>query len=180
VSRASVRALGVLPLGFFALYLALAAQGGKAADSLWLCHVANLLLGVGLLAGRPRVAAVGIAWIVLGIPLWALDTWRSASLTPVSLLSHLGGLAVGLYAASRLRISFNPWLAALLLFVALRELCRWFTPEARNVNLAHAAYPGWEGMPGGYGGYWLATTLAAAAALWGVGRLLTMCFKGEA
>jgi hypothetical protein len=179
VSRGAFTLLGALPIFFFVLYLATAAQRGKAADSLWMCHVANLLLSIGMFSRSPRLVGIALAWIVLGIPLWALDMWRSGELTQASVLSHLGGLALGMYAAWRLRLSSNPWLAALFVFVALQQLCRWLTPEALNVNLAHAEYAGWEGVFGGYWAYWLATLLAAAAALWGTGRLLTVWFKEE-
>jgi hypothetical protein len=180
VSRAVFTALGGLPLLLFAAYLAAAVHRGTAADSLWMCHLANVLLSVGIVARWPRLVAIALVWIILGIPLWALDAWRSGGTTLVSLGSHIGGLAVGLYAASRLRLSSNPWIPALLLFAAIQQLCRWLTPEALNVNLAHAEYTGWKGALGGYWAYWLLTTLAAAGALWGIGRLLTMCFKREA
>lgn len=179
MSRGAFTLLGALPLFFFVLYLAAAAQRGRAADSLWMCHVANLVLATGIFVRRPRLVGIALAWIVLGIPLWALDMWGSGEVIPASVLSHLGGLAVGMYAAWRLRLSSNPWLGALLLFLAVQQLCRWLTPEALNVNLAHAEYEGWEGAFGGYRGYWLATTLAGAAVLWGVGGLLTLWFKEE-
>lgn len=180
MSRAAFTALGGLPLLFFAAYLAAAVHRGTAADSLWMCHVANVLLSVGIVARWPRLVGIALVWIVLGIPLWALDAWRSGGTTLVSLGSHLGGLAVGLYALWRLRLSSNPWLAALLLLVAIQQLCRWLTPKALNVNLAHAEYAGWEGAFGGYWAYWLVNAVAAAGALWGIGRLLTFWFKGEA
>ena len=179
MSRNALALLGVLPMLFFVLYLAVAMQRGKAAEGLWMCHVANLLLAAGMLTRKPRLVGMALAWIILGIPLWALDVWRSGDVSAVSVLSHLGGLALGIYAAWRLRLSSNPWLAALLLFVALQQLCRWLTPEALNVNLAHAEYEGWNGAFGGYWAYWLVTTLAAAAALWAIGRTLTAWFKEE-
>lgn len=169
------RAVGVLPLLFFVAYFAMALQRGKAADSLWMCHVANLLLSAGIFALSPRLVGIAVLWIILGIPLWALDVWRNAAVTPVSLVSHLGGLALGMYAAWRLRLSSNPWLAALLVFAALQQLCRWLTPEALNVNVAHAPYGEWDGP---YWAYWLVTMLAAAIALWGIGSAL-MWFKGR-
>jgi hypothetical protein len=169
VNRFAFAALGTLPLAFFLAYLAVAFQRGRAADSLWLCHVANLLLAIGMFARSPRLVGIAFSWIVLGLPLWAFDAWRNGDVSLVSGMSHLGGFAVGLYALWRLRLSWNPWLAAVLLFVALRLLCRWLTPAALDVNLAHADWT-----------YWLATTAAAGAALWAIGRMLTSWFKREA
>ena len=177
MSRAAIAALGSVPALLFVAYVTVAAQRGRAADGLWVCHFANLLLALGLFAGSRRVIGLAAALLLAGFPLWALDSWRNGEVTLVSAASHLGGLAVALYALSRVRLSFNPWLAALIVFVALRELCRWVTPEALNVNLAHAAYAGWEDLPGGYAAYWLATTVAAGAALWGAGRVLSSLFK---
>ncbi|HZS68318.1 MAG TPA: hypothetical protein VFA72_14475 [Burkholderiales bacterium] len=167
-------ALGIVPLALFGTYAAVAAQRGRAADALWMCHVANLLLAIGMFACSPRIVGIALLWIAIGIPLWAMDAWLNRTLAPVSLASHLGGLAVGIYAASRLRLSSNPWLGALALFIALQQVCRWWTPPALNVNLAHAAYTGWEGVFGSYAMYWLATTLAAGACLWALGRLLVI------
>jgi hypothetical protein len=176
VSRAAFASLGLLPALFFLAYLALVLQRGRAADSLWMCHVANLILAAGIVADRPRVIAPAVAWIVLGIPLWAFDLWRTGDAIAVSVLSHLGGLAVGLYALSRVRLSYNPWLPALLAYLVVQQLCRWLTPAALNVNLAHRPYEGWEGMPGGYGAYWLMLAVGAALALWGIGRVLMVLF----
>ena len=176
MTRGAMIALGILPALFFFAYFAVALERGRAADGLWMCHIANLILAAGILARRPRAIALAVAWIVLGIPLWAFDLWRAGETSLVSVLSHLGGLAVGLYALSRVRISYNPWLSALLVYLVLQQLCRWLTPAALNVNLAHRAYEGWEGVPGGYGTYWLMLAAAAALALWGIGRLLMVLF----
>jgi len=176
VSRAAFASLAILPALFFVAYFAAAFERGRAADSLWMCHVSNLILAAGILTNRPRVIGLAVAWIVLGIPLWAFDLWRAGGTSLVSVLSHLGGLAVGLYALSLVRISFNPWLPALLLYLIVQQLCRWLTPAEMNVNLAHRAYEGWEGLPGGYGAYWLGLAAAAALALWGIGRLLMILF----
>lgn len=172
MTRALVPALGVVPLALFGTYAAVAAQRGRAADALWMCHVANLVLAIGIFARAPRIIGVAVLWIVIGIPLWAMDAWLNRTMAPVSLASHLGGLAIGMYAASRLRLSSNPWIAALALFIALQQACRWWTPRALNVNVAHAEYAGWEGVFGSYWAYWLVTTLAAAGCLWLLGRLL--------
>jgi hypothetical protein len=176
MSRAGFALLGVLPALFFLAYFAFVLERGKAADSLWMCHVSNLILAAGIVASRPRVIALAVAWIILGIPLWAFDMWRTGEAIPASVLSHLGGLAVGLYALSRVRISYNPWLYALLVYLVVQQLCRWITPAELNVNLAHRVYEGWEGVPGGYSTYWLMLAAGAALALWGIGRLLMVLF----
>jgi hypothetical protein len=167
------RLMGIVPLGLFAAYAAVAVERGRPAEALWMCHIANLLMAIGVFARSPRLIGIAFLWIALGIPLWAMNAWQSGGTTWVSVASHLGGLAFGIYAVSRQRLSSNPWFAALVAFIVLQQACRWWTPEALNVNLAHAEYRTWEGAFGGYWAYWLATTLAAAACLWTIGRLST-------
>lgn len=169
--------LSLAPLSFFLAYMAAAVQDGKGADSLWMCHVANLMLGAGIAGRWPPVIALAVCWIVVGIPLWAYDMALTREVSAVSLLSHLGGLAVGMYALRRVRISYNPWLPALGSYLVIQQLCRWLTPVELNVNLAHRAYEGWQGMPGGYAAYWLGLALSAAIALWAAGRALMVLFR---
>ena len=154
--------MGLVPLGLFAAYAAVAAERRTPAEALWMCHIANLLMAIGVFARSPRLVGIAFLWIVLGIPLWALDAWQRAEVPLVSFVSHLGGLAFGMYAVRRLPLSSNPWLAALAVFLVLQQVCRWWTPPASNINLSHVEWS-----------FWLATSLAAAACLWGIGRLST-------
>lgn len=176
MSRSAFPWLALAPASLFLAYLATALQNGKGADSLWICHVSNLILAVGIAGGRPRVIGLAACWIVVGIPLWTYDMALTGEVSAVSVLSHLGGLAVGVYALRRVRISYNPWLPALVSYLLIQQLCRWLTPVELNVNLAHRAYEGWQGLPGGYAAYWLGLSLAAAIALWTTGRALMALF----
>src|SRR5262249_17148519 len=139
--------LALAPLSFFVAYLAAALQNGTGADSLWMCHVSNLILAAGIAGRWPRVIGLAVCWIVVGIPLWLYDMVQAGEVTVVSVLSHLGGLAFGMYALRRVRISYNPWLPALVVYLVVQQLCRWFTPAELNVNLAHRAYEGWDRLP---------------------------------
>ncbi|HJY77989.1 MAG TPA: hypothetical protein VKE95_15240 [Burkholderiales bacterium] len=168
--------LALAPLSFFVAYLAAALQNGTGADSLWMCHVSNLILAAGIAGRWPRVIGLAVCWIVVGIPLWLYDMVQTGEVTVVSVLSHLGGLAFGMYALRRVRISYNPWLPALVVYLVVQQACRWFTPAELNVNLAHRAYEGWDRLPGGYAAYWLGLTLTGAMALWATGRALIVLF----
>ena len=179
MSRGAFRWLAAAPAFFFLAYLAAALQDGKGAESLWMCHVANLILSAGIAAGWPRAVGLAVSWIVIGIPLWIYDMLNTGEVSAVSVLSHLGGLAVGLYALRRVRISYNPWLPALACYLALQQLCRWLTPAELNVNLAHRPYEGWQDLPGGYVVYWLGLVLAAALALWATGGALMKLFPKQ-
>jgi hypothetical protein len=207
IAAARLRPLGVLPLAFTVAYGVVAAREGRAADTLWMCHVSNALLGIGMLLGpsqggvgrtslraargeeAPRgahaarlpAALVRIAalWIVLGFLLWPLDIWTAGGVTAISIVAHAGGLAVALLAISRIGMTGNPWLPALVLMLAVQQLCRWFTPPELNVNLAHRVYTGFDAWFAGYPVYWLAMTALAALGLWAIGRMLSAAFPAS-
>ena len=166
------RMLGLLPLLFFAGYVYAAIGENRAAESLWMCHVSNLILGIGLLAQRHVLVRMVFPWLVFGVPLWLIDILSSGDERALSTVSHIGGFLVGLYAIWQVRVPANPWLPALLLYLILQQLCRWLTPPSFNVNLSHGIYNGWESWFPNYPIYWIITTLTAAAMLWGIGRLM--------
>ena len=170
------RMLGILPLLFFAAYFYAAVGENRAPEAFWMCHVSNLILGIGVLAQRPALVRMVFPWLVFGVPLWLIDIASSGDERAVSTVSHLGGFLLGLYAICCVRVPTNPWLFALLLFMALQQLCHWLTPASFNVNLSHSIYSGWEGWFPNYPIYWVVTTLTAAAMLWGVGRLMIVAF----
>ena len=171
-----LRTLGILPLAFFAAYGVMAWSEKRADEIFWMCHVANVLLGCALLLDRPKLVRIATLWIVLGIPLWLIDAWVIRDIEAVSVVSHYGGLAVGLYALARIRMSENPWLAGVCLYVVVQQACRLLTDPALNVNLAHQVYAGSRGWFGRYEVYWLMTTVLAAVFLWAIGRLLAVTF----
>ena len=170
------RLVGILPLLFFAAYVYGSVSENRGVESLWMCHVSNLILGIGMLAQRPYLVRMVFPWLVFGVPLWIIDAVTTGHVCPVSTLSHIGGFLVGLYAIWIMRVPTNPWLPAFLLFVVLQQLCRWLTPASFNVNLSHSVYTGWEDRFTNYPLYWVVTTLTAAACLWGIGRLMIVTF----
>jgi len=170
------RMLGILPLLFFVIYTYAAFAENRAAEALWMCHVSNVILGIGMLTQRPVLVRMVFPWLIFGVPLWLIDVVSSGDERTVSTVSHIGGFLVGVYAIWRVRVPVNPWLPALLLFMMFRQLCRWLTPPSLNVNLSHSIYSGWEGWFPNYPVYWVVTTLVAAASLWGLGRLMIVAF----
>lgn len=149
-----VRRLAALPLAFFAAHAGFHVHAGRPEEALWTCTMANLLLGVGLLGSVPTLIASAVAWLILGNLLWAVDLCAGGAFYPTSLLTHVGGLAVG---ASALRVFAWPpgsWWRAALLLLALQQVCRGVTPRAANVNLAFDLYPGMDAFFPGYRWYW--------------------------
>jgi len=167
---------GILPLAFTFAYYVIASREGRAGDTLWMCHLSNALLGLGMLFARPAIVRIAALWLVLGFLLWPLDIWTDGAVTAISILSHAGGLAVALYAVWSLRMTANPWLPAALLMLAVQQLCRWVTPPELNVNLAHRVYTGFEQWFGSYLVYWSTMTALAALGLWAIGRMLMLSF----
>lgn len=157
--------LGLAGLGLFAQKLAHDLPLGLGPNNLWLCHLGNLLMGAGLLAARWPLARVGALWLLPGVAVWLIDIAVTGRTTLPSVLSHLGGLALALQVSRRTPFRPTDALAAWLGFLLVQQACRWWTPAALNVNLAHAIYPGWERFFSGYFVYALVIALGTGAAL---------------
>lgn len=140
----TLRLLGAVALLCFLVHAGYHVASGRVPDVFWGCHVATLLVGIGALLGRAEPIAVGVLWLCFGNPLWVLDISTGGEFLPTSLLTHVGGFMIGLWAAKRVGFPRFSWVRAALGYVALLGLTRVCTPRAANVNLAFAVAPGWE------------------------------------
>jgi hypothetical protein len=166
------RVLGAVPLALFALYFLNASGQERAWESLWVCHVANLFLGLGLVFSSEVLVRSAALVLVPAIPMWIYDMVASQSIDPISLATHLGGAAIAIAAVAKVGMRAGTWRFALAVGLAAQVLARAFSPPALNVNLAHQVYPGWETLFTSYAPYWVFVTLATAAVLWCAERLL--------
>ena len=132
-----LRALGVVPLAFFVLHARYHLGQGTAGHLLWVCTASNLLLAVGLFLDLPMLIRVAVMWLIAGLPLWAWDLMEQVAWPVSTFLTHLGGLAVGLVALSRVRAARRPWVYAFGWYLALQLAARMWTRPELNVNLAH-------------------------------------------
>ncbi|HEX8070521.1 MAG TPA: hypothetical protein VF546_11250 [Pyrinomonadaceae bacterium] len=171
-ARLRFRLLGLLPLFFFGAHALYYWRRGEPDHILWLCNVGNLLLAAGLLLERPVLTRVAAVWLVPGLAVWYWYVVRVYGFVPSSTLAHLGGLGVGLYALSRVRVPRRTWLYALLWYLIVQQVCRFVTRPALNVNVAYSVYEGWAATFGAYWQFWLALTALVAAFLWLLVRLL--------
>jgi hypothetical protein len=146
--------LGLLALAFYAVHCAYHIRQAHPENVLWACHVAAAVIGVGLLGGWPACVAVGVIWLVVGEPLWLFDVATGSELQPTSLLTHVGGLIVGIIGLRQLGTPAHVWWKALLALAALQQLCRWVTPPDANVNVAFAIYPAMRSYFSSYWLYW--------------------------
>ena len=67
------RLLGFLPLAFFLARLGYFIHYGGTSQILWMCHLSNLTLAIGLLFDLPLWVGVSAYWLVLAIPFWVVD-----------------------------------------------------------------------------------------------------------
>ena len=158
------RVLGVALLGAFALHAA-SKDAAHLQEMLWLCHVATVLMALGLLAGWHRVVAAGfLLHVGFGTASWVLDILAHHDTTASSVLVHLLPLAVGAIEVRRKGWPSGVVLPAWLFYSAWVVLCRWVTDPALNVNLSHAA---WGPLARVMGGVWISWAFNAAAMLAG-------------
>jgi hypothetical protein len=165
---APARAWGALALTFYAVHASHHVLRGHPEDLLWACHLGAVCVGVGLLARLPAVNAVGFLWLAVGDALWLLELAGGGELLPTSLLTHVGGLAVGAFGLTRLGMPRGSWLRAIVAFLVLQQLCRFVTPPAANINVAHAVWSGWEGVFPGYAAYQVALLAFGTAGFFAV------------
>jgi len=162
------RAWGGLALAFYAIHASHHVLRGHPEDLLWACHLGAVCVGAGLLARLPAVNAVGFLWLAVGDALWLLELAGGGELIPTSLLTHVGGLAVGALGLARFGMPRHSWWRAILAFLALQQLCRFVTPAAANINVAHAVWSGWEDVFPGYVGYQIVLLAIGAAGFFAV------------
>lgn len=141
------RWVGLLAYACYAAHAAYFLAVDRPSNLLWGCHLASLGVGTGLLLRFPLFIGMGVLSLLWGCPLWILDVLTGGELLPTSLLTHLGGLTLGIYGVQRYGIPRYTWVVLLLTTALLLALSRWLTVPAENVNLAFAAPPGWESLP---------------------------------
>ena len=145
--------LGLLALACFATHAGYHIYHHHPEDLLWGCHVGTATIAVSLLFRSATGNAIGVLFLLLGVPLWLLDVATGGELMPTSVPTHLGGLTIGLLGVGALGMPRHAWWKASLAMIALVLLCRCVTPERANVNVAFHVQPGWEGLFPSHGWY---------------------------
>ena len=171
-----LRLLGIIPLVLFFIKLKSDMRRGKAGDSLWICHVSNLGLSFGLILNLPILVRLSVICIIYGFPLWILEVIRTKEIIVPSILTHLTGLGIGLFAISKVRMTETAWIYALAWFVFIQQISRFVTPVVLNVNLAHRVHNGWEKFFKSYKSFWLCSKMVEGTSLWCIVKVLQSVF----
>jgi len=130
--------------GFYAAHAAEALYLHSVHDSLWACHVACLWIAAGAYFSSGLFAAIGLSWLMIGNPLWVFDLLGGSTLVKTSVLTHLGGLGLGMRGVWRDGFPKGAWWKATLAMLGLVLVSRVLTPAKANVNLSSAVFPGFE------------------------------------
>ena len=131
------RTAGAVLLALWLLLAWMKAQAGVLPEMLWVCHVATLVLSLGLLLNWASASAVGfLLSLAVGLPAYALHLARGGDTTGLSFLLHLLSPLFGWLAWRGRALPRNTALLGLACYAALSALCLAVTPEALNVNLS--------------------------------------------
>jgi len=141
VTPAGARWLGLLGMLFYAGHAGRRALLGHPEHLLWMCHVGALLVATGLLAQVAGINAIGTQWLMAGVPLWLADLARGSEFFPTTLLTHVGGLLLGLVGLRTLGLPHGVWWKSAAALVLLAALSRVVTPAVDDVNLGHSLLP---------------------------------------
>ena len=173
------RSLGALPLLFFSISYLDNWRNGDPAGILWICHVSNLLLAVGIFSNIQYLNRIAVMWIIPGFVIWLANGAAMGTLSIIGGISHIGSLLIAFYVLRSIYIGKLVWPHAFTFYLCLQLLSRFLTPQKLNVNLSHAVWPGWEGLFQEYYQYWIFTTVMIILGLWLLNLLLWRLFPDK-
>jgi hypothetical protein len=128
--------LGLAAVTFFVIHAGRQLLAGTPGNLVWACHVADLCVGLGLLVRKPTLCAAGVLVLIVGVPLWLINLAYGGAFYATSVLTHVGGLTVGLLGLRKTGMPREAWLAAVGIIGVLILAARIFTHPAANINLA--------------------------------------------
>jgi len=171
MSPGRLRLIGFLPLIFFLGQVIHYWRFGGLGNLAWMCNVGNLLLAIGLFLNHKELIRASAIWTVPGLGVWICYVGLGGG--PSSAIAHLGGIIVGLFVLSYVRMDRIAWLYAFAWYLFVQVVSRNLTTPHLNVNVVYRIQPGWENAFGSFWKFWLVMTLAVAVALWLIGFVLS-------
>ena len=170
---------GFLALGSFFLVLFSYISAGKTSEILWLCHISNLLLALGIFLRLPQLVRPAALCIIPGLFLWFGDALATGDISRTSIVSHTAGLGAAILAMYLFGTEANAWIYAIIWVLLVQQVGRFITVPEVNVNLAHGIYPGWEKIFRAYWQYWIFIIGTAAAVMFGLNRIFMLAFPAR-
>jgi hypothetical protein len=160
--------MGVLPLLIFAYRLMQYIQVGTPDWIMYNCHLSTLLLAVAMFTEWKPGIRIAAIWLIIGLPMWLIDAWVTQVIWVASIVSHLGGALLALYAIRRVRATGASWLPALAWFLFWQLVTRYTTASELNVNIAHMPYEACKDWFSSYWHFWPVGALVAAVLAYSV------------
>ena len=136
--------LGAIAIASYVIHASVHLSNGAPYHLLWMCHIASLLVGFGLLCRWPNANVIGFLWSCVGTPLWILDLLAGGEWYTTAVLTHGSGVIIGFIGVQRLGLPRAAAFKAMAAFVPLWALTRAVTPPSANVNVAFSVYEGWQ------------------------------------
>ena len=137
---------------------------GFPENSLWVCHLGSLVVGLGLLSRSASLNLIGIQWLSVGTPLWLFNLISGGELFLTSTLTHLGGPVMGLLGIRHVGLPRRRvWWIAILGTSVLHFVSRWAARPEYHINLAGGFWPGTEPYFASYEVFLLSILLLCAA-----------------
>ncbi len=158
------RALGSVAILFYAVHGAYHWQQGLPENMLWACHLGALLVGLGLLLDSANLNGVGFLWLSFGTCMWLVGLTMDVPFLPTSALTHVGGLAIGLWGVRRLGLPTGVAWKAVAGLGLLHLISRGLNPPGKNINMAREIASGLEGWFPSHAMFLLAIGACSAAA----------------
>ncbi|WP_257445902.1 hypothetical protein [Archangium lipolyticum] len=156
------RGLGLALLAALVLHAATKGQA-RLPEMLWVCHVASVLLAMGLLTSVRWLVAVGfLIHVGMGMPAFLIDVLFGERPSPTSWLVHLLPLVAGWSALRGTGLPPRTWKAAWAIVLVTFTVSILATPPVLNVNVMHEA---WGPMRGLFPGAWAVRVFHALEAL---------------
>jgi len=179
VSENRFRLIGFLPLAFFVAQVVHYWRPGELGNLAWMCNVGNLLLAIGLFLGHKELIRASAIWTIPGLGVWFWFVWLSGSTACSSTFAHVGGIIVGMFVLSRVRMDRIAWLYAFAWYLFMQLFSKMLTSPALNANVAHHIQPGWEKAFTSFWKFWLVMTLVTGVLLWLIGWGLSLIWPAR-
>lgn len=180
LSDKKFRLVGIIPLLIFVYRLAQYISVGTPDWIMYNCHLSTLLLAVAMFAEWRLGIRVAAIWLVIGLPMWLIDAWVFQVIWIASVVSHLGGFLLAVYAIRKIGATGKSWLPALVWFLFWQLVTRYTTAPELNVNIAHTPYESCKTWFDSYWQFWPISAAVAGLMAWLVEMALFKLYPAKA